>query len=228
MTEITQALVRNLFDYNPVIGDLVRKIDAGARGKAGYVAKSVSGNGYYQVRINGVKQMVHRVIWLWMTGAWPKNEIDHINHNPIDNRWGNFREVTHQENGRNQRMGRNNTSGVNGVSRNGTSWVARISVKGKCINLGSFHSVSAAAAARKEAEVVFGYHPNHGLKVLEEKKKEIELASNAKETTFTPEEIYIDKITGNRLTTRLWVSEEGEDAVYRTVTYIREDLVRQV
>ena len=46
---------------------------------AGKEITSDNGNGYYQVILLGEKFLLHRVIWLYVTGEWPKGDIDHIN-----------------------------------------------------------------------------------------------------------------------------------------------------
>jgi hypothetical protein len=48
--------------------------------------------------IDGKQQRVHRLIWLYMTGEWPKDQIDHINNVKHDNRWKNLREADNQLN----------------------------------------------------------------------------------------------------------------------------------
>lgn len=40
---------------------------------------------------------------------------------------------------------------------------ANIKVNRKSINLGIFDNIEEAAAARKEANLKYGFHPNHGL-----------------------------------------------------------------
>lgn len=79
---------------------------------------------------------------------------DHTNRNPLDNRKGNFRKATHQENIRNSSKPKNNTSGFIGVSRNKTDgkWRAYIKVDYKQISLGKFTDKTDAIKARLEAE----------------------------------------------------------------------------
>src|SRR3546814_20735333 len=81
-----------------------------------------------------------------------------------DNRLKNLRAVSIQQNRRNMRRPRRNTSGCLGVSRNpgSSTWRARIKVNGKEVHLGSFKTKSEAAAARKAADRLHGYPPNHG------------------------------------------------------------------
>jgi hypothetical protein len=69
-----------------------------------------------------------------------KIEIDHINHNTLDNQKCNLRKCTHQENIFNQRINKNNTSGYRGVSWNKyhKKWDANIKLNYKKIYLGHF------------------------------------------------------------------------------------------
>ena len=88
-------------------------------------------------------------------------------YNPLNNRIDNLRDVDHVTNGRNQRTPTNNTSGVCGVyqdRRRGKEgkWIARIKVDYKAIHLGSFDTLEAASSTRKEAEIKYGFHENHG------------------------------------------------------------------
>ena len=77
-----------------------------------------------------------------------------------------MREVPHIENMRNQRFSKANKSGVQGVHRCHDKWRAQIGVAGKSYRLGRFETLEAAAAARKAAEIKFGFHANHGKKSM--------------------------------------------------------------
>lgn len=57
-----------------------------------------------------------------------------------------------------------NTSGVNGVKfhRERSKWQAYIGVSGGTEVLGYFDTVEEAATARAEADVKYGFHPEHG------------------------------------------------------------------
>lgn len=100
------------------------------------------------------------MVWLYVYGVWPSRFIDHIDHNPSNNRIVNLRDVSASDNMRNRRLGRHNTSGAHGVRFDKLSgrWTASIN-----INLGSFDRRQDAVDARKSAEVKFGYHPLHGV-----------------------------------------------------------------
>lgn len=94
---------------------------------------------------------LHRII---MDIYDKKIKVDHINHNPLDNRKCNLRLTTNQQNNMNKGLQSNNTSGVTGVvwdkSRN--RWLASIKVNGKNIFLGRFTNFEDTVKARKEAE----------------------------------------------------------------------------
>lgn len=84
-------------------------------------------------------------------------DIDHINHNPSDNRKNNLRIVTRSQNQMNVGLSSNNKSGVTGVHFNtrNEKWVAQIGFNRKRIYLGEFDNFDNAVKARKEAEIKY-------------------------------------------------------------------------
>jgi hypothetical protein len=126
--------------------------------------KADDGKGYLVGSIFGRAYNAHRVIWALIHGEWPKAEIDHINGDRSDNRISNLRSVSVQENARNSKLPADNTSGAIGVSwkKRDARWQAYIAVNRRHIHLGYFDDFDAAVAARKEAELRLGFHPNHG------------------------------------------------------------------
>ena len=159
-----QKELEKLFIYNPINGKLFNKI---ARGKArkGMEAGSPDGKGYRRVRLDGGRYLVHRIIWKMVTGTDPAEELDHISHDPSDNRMDNLREATRTEQNQNLSKAKNNTSGVTGVSWDKTrgKWQSIICVEGKNRRLGYFTQRWHAIRARKLAEIGYNFHPNHGL-----------------------------------------------------------------
>lgn len=139
--------------------NLVRR---GSRAMPGMFAGSPNSDGYLRVKINNVAFRVHRVIWLITYGEWPEGQIDHINGVRDDNRIENLRAVSVVGNQQNQHMRVDNTSGTTGVRLESGAWTAKIRVRGKRLHLGRFKSLEEAAAARKSAELLYGFHPNHG------------------------------------------------------------------
>lgn len=91
---------------------------------------------------------IHRIILNAPAGF----EIDHINHNPLDNRKTNLRLCTHRQNQCNQPLQRNNTSGITGVSYYSPrqKYRARIKCFHLDIHLGNYPSLLEAVQARNE------------------------------------------------------------------------------
>ncbi len=125
---------------------------------------SGDGRGYRQGSILNSLYSTHRVVWAMTTGAWPEDDIDHINGVRTDNRIENLRAVTRAENLRNAAIYSTNTSGVVGVSwhKAAGKWSAQITADGKKIHLGLFDDLEEAIAARAAADIEYGYHENHG------------------------------------------------------------------
>lgn len=91
-------------------------------------------------------------------------EIDHLDHDPSNNRLNNFRLVLGKENAKNRPKNKNNTSGYTGISwgKGRGKWSVTIMVNYKTIHLGRFDNLEDAIKARQEAEIKYGFHPNHG------------------------------------------------------------------
>ena len=167
---LTQERVKELFNYNPENGELIwikKSAPQANTVKVGMIAGCVNkSSGYRTILYNRKTYQASRIIFMYMTGSFPKNNIDHINGVKTDNRWVNLREVTTTENNRNKRIHKNNTSGTMGVyfRKNRDTWIAEICSNSKMIRLGSFKNKADAIKARKEAEKIYGYHQNHGRK----------------------------------------------------------------
>jgi hypothetical protein len=85
-------------------------------------------------------------------------EVDHIDRNPLDCRRVNLRVASHQENMRNRRKHKNNTSGYAGVTLTRTGkWAAQASIGYKHVHLG-VHATPEEAARVRDAWI----RSNHG------------------------------------------------------------------
>lgn len=96
--------IREVLHYNPQTGNF-KSLKTG-RNNVGYVAK----DGYRRIYFGRRQYLAHRLAWLWITGEWPRQDIDHINRKRSDNRWRNLREVSRSVNCRNNRL--NGRAGV--------------------------------------------------------------------------------------------------------------------
>lgn len=181
--KLTQEIVKELLDYNEDSGELIWK----HRGShwfskqkfqntwntryAGKVASNLyrSKQGYQRLQIGilGKGYISHRVVWLWMTGEWPEDHIDHIDRDATNNKWSNLRLVDATGNCLNSSMRSNNKSGVTGVNwrEDVGKWRAEVGLRGKNYHLGYFaeEDLDLAAMEVMEFRAENGFHPMHGL-----------------------------------------------------------------
>lgn len=87
--------------------------------------------------------LMHRQILYVLKG----DEIDHYNHNTLDNRKLNLRIVTHQQN----QWNRKNSKGYS-WSKFAKKYIARICLNNKLIHLGYFHTAETAHTAYLKAK----------------------------------------------------------------------------
>ncbi len=142
----TQKRLHELFYYNPDTGIFIRKVQSANRTKKGEIAGSINKKGYRCMKVDNGKYQAHRLAWLFVHGEWPNDQIDHINGDKQDNRICNLRVVNNSENQQNAIKAHvNNVTKMRGVRyyknpRNIRKYGAVISINGKRIYLGSFHS----------------------------------------------------------------------------------------
>lgn len=136
--ELTQARLRELFNYDPKTGVFTRKVRTSNSVQVGDVAGTPS-NGYTLIRVNSKFYRAHRLAWLYTFGVWPTGHIDHKNGVGSDNRLANLRDGTRSANLQNQRSAHtNNGSGYLGVTPSGNNWIARIRAQKVMRYLGTF------------------------------------------------------------------------------------------
>ena len=164
---ITQAELKQLVNYDPITGVFtLAKHRHGTTRKIGDVLGSVTKAGYLETGINRKRYYLHRLAYLYMTGKFPKDKIDHKNRNKADNSWDNLRCVTQQENMENNILPRKHGSlGYRGVHRYGNKFRAKIVYKSKQIHLGAFDTAEEAAKAYLKAKplIHINYYKEHSL-----------------------------------------------------------------
>ena len=152
---LTQERLRELLHYEPLTGVFTRLVSTANWAKVGDVAGGKGGKDYLQIGIDNRDYKAHRLAWFYMTGAWPIDQIDHIDGNPVNNRIENLREATNSVNKQNMRKARSdNKSGLLGVGKNGKKWRAVIGVDGKNKHIGYFDTPELAHAAYLDAKRV--------------------------------------------------------------------------
>lgn len=111
------SYAREVLDYNPLTGLFKWKSRQIYRGRFTHIRNNFptvgalsKKDGYIRIQFGGRPELAHRIAWLWMTGEWPKQDIDHINRKRADNRWHNLRELSRSKNCRNRKY--NQRAGV--------------------------------------------------------------------------------------------------------------------
>ena len=161
---ITQSHLKELIHYDPITG-IFTWIKPRYGVTVGKEAGSINGRGYRQIVINGKTYKAHRLAFLYHTGGFPPNEIDHVNRIKEDNRWLNLREATRSQNMSNIVKPRNNTNEFKGISwhKGVTKWIAQIQLNGKKKHLGCFDTPEEAHVAYcKASDELHGEFANHG------------------------------------------------------------------
>lgn len=157
-SSLTQDDVKKMFDYRD--GNLYWKTTK----RTNFIGKRVGylqPNGYTRVNIKGNLKYLHRLIFLYHYGHWPKDQIDHIDGDPSNNRIENLREATNTQNNYNKTKYSRNTSGYKGVSWNKSAkkWEAYVTIDGERKYLGIYEdmqdAVQIASNARRVLHVEF-------------------------------------------------------------------------
>ena len=151
---ITQKRCKEVWNYDPITGKFSWKEKVSDKVIVGTTAGSVRPDKYVQVRLDGKIYFVHRLIWLWMTGEFPKKSVDHINGIRYDNRWENLREAGKSDQQENRSKSKNNSTGYTGViyEKRRNLYRADIMSKNKSYFLGYFETAEQASEAYKQAK----------------------------------------------------------------------------
>jgi hypothetical protein len=144
---ITAERLRYLVKYDPDTGIFTWRASR-RRCRVGDVCGCKAKHGYWFVRLDDVLYTGHRLAWLYIHGVWPKNQIDHIDGDRLNNRTSNLREATNAENAQNVRGARSSSkSGVLGVRKENSKWLAEIKLGGVGKRIGLFNTPEEAHEA---------------------------------------------------------------------------------
>jgi hypothetical protein len=167
INDLAPELVRSLLSYDPETGIVTHKareektrFDVTWNKRFAGRAATVLRGHYRYISMFKRSYSVSRIAWVIHYGKWPKEFIDHINGDKLDNRICNLRDVTRQQNTVNTSVRKNSATQIKGVSyREGRRlrWCAKIRANGKQTYLGSYLTANEAAAAyAKAAKEYFG------------------------------------------------------------------------
>jgi HNH endonuclease len=140
---ITAIELRERLSYDPNTGDWIW-LQSPRFGWVGRPAGSLDAKGYLVIKIDGKSYKASRLAYLYMTGEWPEEEMDHINRTSWDDRWINLRPATRTENNQNRvKIGESGHAGIYRHSQN-DRWCAQV----ENIYIGSYETIDEAVAAR--------------------------------------------------------------------------------
>lgn len=140
--------LRERLSYDPITGEWIW-ISSPRRGYEGKPAGSFDVYGYLCIKIDGQSYKASRLAYLYMTGEWPEEEMDHIDRDPGNDKWVNLKPASRFENTSNRRMRSDNTSGVIGVFWNAqrSKWQVQVDK----VHIGLFDDLQEATIARDAA-----------------------------------------------------------------------------
>jgi poly-D-alanine transfer protein DltD len=150
---ITQQRAKEAFDYKD--GELIwikpsKQKPQLLNQNAGYLKQT----GYKELCIDGIKIMVHRVIYIWHFGEF-EGFLDHKNGDIKDNRIENLRIATKAQNNANVGC-RNNKSGVRNVywRKDLKKWQVSLRKNKKSHHLGYFVTIEEAQKVAEDASML--------------------------------------------------------------------------
>jgi hypothetical protein len=146
--DLTAHRLRNLLHYDTATGIFTWLFGTRFAGQpAGHTCGAYN---YKRITIGTQTHLAHRLAWLWVYGAWPTHQIDHIDGNTSNNRIQNLRDVDSQTNCQNLLQAKScSQSGFLGAhwNKKAKRWYAQIRVDGKLLHIGSYLSAEDAHAA---------------------------------------------------------------------------------
>lgn len=166
---ITAQRLREVVSYSPVVGVFEWR-KGGRRIRRGGLAGAVTKSGYIRICVDGRLYEAHRLAWLYMTGDWPAQCIDHVDGDRSNNAFKNLRLAEYADNSANMKVNRRSTTGVKGVTYLASSerWRARVIRHGQIVLDKLFASLDEAKSAAEQArELAHGDFHNHGVHCYE-------------------------------------------------------------
>jgi hypothetical protein len=157
--KLTQERLKELLHYDPDTGNFTWLVTNSPRALKGSKAGYIDSNGYNSIRINTRLYNAARLAWLYVEGYFPENDVGYINRVKHDCRWANLRHSMRYCTSRNNKMNKNNTSGITGVTSKNGKWWVQMTIKSKRHNLGLFTDLIDAAKERWKYEIKYNY-PN--------------------------------------------------------------------
>lgn len=159
---LTQSELKSLLHYDPETGVFTWLVNRNRNARAGDVAGSINNRGYMRLMINRKTYTFHRLAFLYMTGKFPKDQVDHKDGNKTNNAFSNLRECTPSQNSCNRPKVKNTLTNFKGVTKrsNGT-FTASVTFRSNGVkhtkNLGTYKTAEKASTVyQKHAKKLHG------------------------------------------------------------------------
>lgn len=140
---LTQKRLREVLHYDPQTG-IFTFVKGRRKGKI--AGAQHDARGLLKVSIDNRRYLLHRLAWLWMTGALPRWNVEHINGDRSDNRWANLRQGE-RDLKLEHRAPLREPTGIKGVWQIEDRFEAMVEIAGVTMNLGGFATAEEAAGA---------------------------------------------------------------------------------
>lgn len=161
---LTREELLTQFEYNKEIG-MFRRIAVrdchGNLSKCDYVIEGTNGC-YKRVSINGNRYLLHKLVFLYVDGFYPDDEVDHIDGNMLNNKYNNLRYVGKRLNRFNLRKYKNNSTGFSGISIKNGKYYCLVQKDKKRYFRGYFETLEEAVLVRDILYKELDFHENHG------------------------------------------------------------------
>lgn len=164
--DMTDVILKSYLNYEPLTGHFTWRIKHCSKVIVGQRAGSTSPYGHRVIHLFGCVYPEHRLAWLYMTGSFPKEFLDHIDHDEHNNAFSNLREVSYKENNMNSSLRKDNNSGEVGIYTNqrkhSNTYQVDVST-GSARLCKAFKTIDQAIAARDTFYRENNFHINHGI-----------------------------------------------------------------
>lgn len=144
---LTQAQLRRVLRYDPATG-IFRWARGCRKGKAAGTVHDA--RGFLKVSIAGQRYFLHRLAFLWMTGAMPRSNVEHIDGVRQNNQWQNLREGQRSQK-RAYRAPYREPTGYAGIFWVEGRYDASVKASGIILNIGTFPTFDEARGAVRRA-----------------------------------------------------------------------------
>ena len=156
---LTQEKLKEMLRYDESTGVFTWRTPR-PRVKVGDNAGCTNARGYCMIETGCKAYGAHRLVWLYVHGEFPPDQIDHINGIKTDNRLVNLRAVTNAQNSQNRKT-QKSVSCHRGVcwSKEKGKWVVRTRLNNVLHFRGYFANLDdAVLAAKSQRDELYTHH----------------------------------------------------------------------